>query len=247
MKKLIAMISLGISVTLAACGGGAATVAPEATSAATQLEVSAPTDAPSEPETDTDAPVATEAPAEPAGITPNFVIVAEESEARFYIDEVLLGNDKRVEGISNAIAGEMVIDFANPQSSVVGPITVDAASFSTDSGNRNRAIREFIFQAGRPGNGVITFTPVAIDGLPSSVTLGTPFEVSITGDLTIKGTTLPATFTGTITPVEENRVEGFLSTTVVWADFGLTIPSVPSVTFVDDTVLLEFEFVAARQ
>lgn len=245
MKKLIVLLSLVLSVALAACGGGAATVAPEATSAPAQPEVSSPTDVPSAPEVEAEATEApTEAPTEPAAITPNFVIVAAESEARFYIDEVLLGNDKRVEGTTSEVSGELVVDFANPQSSVVGVIAINAATFVTDSGNRNRAIREFVLQSGQPGNETITFVPLAIDGLPTSVTFGTPFEVSMTGDLTIKGITQPATFTGTITPVDEGRVEGFLSTTVLRADYGLTIPQVPSVTFVAEEVLLEFQFVA---
>jgi polyisoprenoid-binding protein YceI len=46
----------------------------------------------------------------------------------------------------------------------------------------------------------ISFTPTAVDGLPSSFVVGQPATFHLTGDLKIKDVTRPATFEVTVTP-----------------------------------------------
>jgi hypothetical protein len=54
------------------------------------------------------------------------------------------------------------------------------------------------------------------------------------------------TFTTTVTVISETRLQGTASTSINRADFELQIPNVASVANVDEVVLLEIEFVAAR-
>ena len=177
------------------------------------------------------------------------VIVPEESEARFIIDEILNGADKRVVGTTTAVEGTITADKDNPESVTVSVVKVDLSNLTTDSSFRNRAIRDFILQTGNPENQFATFEPTGYEGLPESVTIGEPFTFQITGNLTIHGVTREETFEVTITPVSENRIEGTaILSDITYGDYGVQILRLPEqVASVEDTVTLELSFVAVTQ
>jgi polyisoprenoid-binding protein YceI len=180
------------------------------------------------------------ASSDPEAIT--FEIVPEESEARFFIDEVLRGEPVTVIGTTDQIAGQIAIDPDNPAETNAGPIRINARTFVTDSSQRNRAINNFILQTNQFE--FIEFTPTGLQGLPGAVTVGQPFTFQATGDLTIRDVTKPVTFEITVTPVSETRLEVTAKSTIQRADYNLTIPSVPFVADVGEVVQLEIDFVA---
>ena len=207
--------------------------------------------APAEPTTA--APQPTEpAPAGPttAEVTSGpatYTFLAGETIARFVIDEVLSGNPKTVIGETDGVTGSITLDLSAPAEAALGPVEVDLTGLETDNGFRTRALHEAILQTGKEGNQFATFTATQIDGLPETVTPGTSYELKITGDLTIKGTTRQVTFDATVTPVSADRIEGTASLTVPYADFGVDIPFLPpQVASVEDLFRLEIDFAAAR-
>ena len=210
-----------------------------------------PTNTP-EPEPEPE-PAATAAPqqetetesSEAPGVGQTFVIAAEESEARFIIDEELFGQPKTVIGITNAISGELTVDAANPAASVIGPIQVDAGTFVTDNDRRNGAIRRFILQSNQYQ--YITFTPSEFSGMPDSAAVGDEIEFEVVGDLTIREVTQSALFIVTLQVVSDSELRGSAATIVVRKDFDLTIPQVPSVANVGEEFIVEFDFVARAQ
>lgn len=171
-----------------------------------------------------------------------FEIVSAESEARFLIDEVLSGSPITVVGTTDQVAGQIAIDTSDPAATQVGTIQVNARTLATDNDFRNRAIKNAILNT--DSYEYITFVPTAIDGLPTSVTVGEAFTFQMTGDLTVKDTTQTVTFDVTVTPVSETELAGTASTSILYSDFNLTIPDSPSVDTVADEVTLELEFVA---
>lgn len=177
----------------------------------------------------------------------NFQIAADESEARFLIDEVLLGQDNTVVGISHSISGAFAVNFEQPDNLVVGTIEVDAASFVTDDDRRNGAIRRFILEASQQGNETLAFVVDEISGAPDTAEIGVTYPVTVSGQLTVHGVTQPVEFTGEVTVMGEDRIEGLLTTTVQHADYDMNIPSVSFVAEVSETVTLEFDFVAEAQ
>lgn len=188
-----------------------------------------------------------EATAEAATAAGNFVVFdidADDSEVRFILDELLRGAPNTVTGRTDQIAGQIAVDFANPQNSQVGEIRISARSLATDNELRNRAIRSVILQSAEDRFEFINFVPTEVTGLPASMTMGEPFEFEITGDLTIRDITHPITFAVTVTADSETRIEGTATATVQRADYNLEIPSVPSVADVDEAVRLEIDFVA---
>jgi len=171
-----------------------------------------------------------------------FQIIQAESEARFLINEVLRGAPKTVVGVTDQVAGEIVVNSNNPQSAQIGPILVNARALATDNDFRNRAIKNQILRT--DDYEFITFTPTELIGLPENVAIGQSFSFQIVGDLTVTDVTQEVVFEAVITPVSETRLEGSARTTILYADYNLFIPQARLVTDVADEVIIELNFVA---
>lgn len=194
-------------------------------------------------------PTAAEGQPEPqvaaSGAT-TFELVQGQSQARFLIDEILSGNPFTVVGTASQVAGQILIDPANPAATQIGPITVNARTFATDNGSRNRAIQNAILQTG--AFEFITFTPKQIVGLPASVAVGETFSFQVIGDLQIKDVVREVTFDVSVTVESETMLSGAASARILRDDFGLgLIQTPPQVASVAAEVILELDFAAAAQ
>ncbi|MCL4870607.1 MAG: YceI family protein [Anaerolineae bacterium] len=256
---------LFLCLILAACGGrnnapveltaipiSTPTLAPATLSEPTTVPVMTPTELPAASNDAAAAPTSPpiEPTAEPTATTAaaaqftTLQIVAAESEARFTLGELLAGVPTTVIGISKQLAGEMVFNLNDLRTAQLGVIQISARDFVTDNSFRNRAIQDRILQTGT--HPLITFTPTRLIGLPAAAAVGDVLTFTIEGELTIRDITQTVTFTATVTIISETRLEGTASTSINRADFELQIPNVASVANVDEVVLLEIEFVAAR-
>jgi polyisoprenoid-binding protein YceI len=168
--------------------------------------------------------------------------LSEGSQARFYINEVLLGNDKTVEGVTSDVTGDIQFDLASPSTATVGTITINARDLTTDDNRRNGQIQNRILEASKDEFQYITFEPTSIAGLPETATVGDTFNVQMIGNLTIHGMTLEKTFDVAVTVASETQLTGLGSTTITHQEFELSIPRVPLVASVGDEVKLEIEF-----
>lgn len=208
----------------------------------TPAEAAAPTEAPAE-EAAAPADAAPDAAASAAGpIT--FRFAADGTEARFLIDEVLMGQDKTVVGATALVEGELTVDPGNPAAVQVGAIRIDASDLTTDDDRRTNRVRNDILKASQEAYRYITFTPTSITGLPAAAAAGDSFTFQATGDLTILDTTLPVTFDMSVTAVDDATLQGAGVATIRYADFGISIPQVPMVASVSDDVKLEIDFTA---
>ncbi len=160
------------------------------------------------------------------------------SSVAFEIDEILNGSPKRVVGVTSEVAGEALIDFSDPTASVLGPTVINVRTLETDSGFRDRAMRGPILGSSRDENEFAVFEPISIEGLPEEAAVGDTVNLVVTGDFTLSGTTMPVVFDIEVGLVSEERIEVSGTATVRRSDFGLQIPSVPSVSDVDDEILL---------
>jgi polyisoprenoid-binding protein YceI len=231
-------VLVGGALLAAACGTGpgAAPVAPVQAPARPALPTATGQNQPS-------GTVITEGADPSAGVV--FHVLPDQSQARFLIDEILAGSPKVVVGATSEVSGEIVGDFASPEGVAVGPIQVDMSALRTDNNFRNRAIHDAILQTGDEANRYAVFQVTGVEGLPSEVAFGTPYELTLNGDLTIHGVTRNVTFSATVTPVSETRLEGAASASMPFSDFGIQILRLPpQVASVGDTVTLEIDFVA---
>lgn len=165
------------------------------------------------------------------------------STASFTIDEVLRGNPTTVVGVSSVVLRQVQIDPAELARSEIGTILVNARDFTTDSGNRNRAIRGPILDTEVVE--FIEFAPTSIDGLEGPLQAGTVFEFAVTGGLTIRDITKEVVFDVTASIDGRGFLVGRAEASVLRSDFRLTIPNAPGVADVSDEVRLTLEFEAA--
>lgn len=173
-----------------------------------------------------------------------FRIDQEASEVRFLIDETLNGNEIVVTGRTNEIAGDILVDYDNPQQSEIGTIRINMRTVATDNEFRNQAIRGMILLSAEDQYEFSDLVVTQVSGLPETVTLGEPFDVTIDGTLTLRGEPQPVTFDATITPVSETEISGTASSVVRYADLGVDIPRVPpQVANIGEEVTLELDFV----
>jgi polyisoprenoid-binding protein YceI len=173
-------------------------------------------------------------------------IVAEESEVRFTLTEDLRGVFTTVVGVTQDVAGDIIIDFGSPANSQIGEIRINARTIVTDNEFRNRAIRGEILQSSSDAYEFISFIPTAVSGTPASVAVGESITFQVTGDLKIREIVQSVTFDVTATLVAQDRLEGTGTTVVTRTQYNLTIPSVPGVANVSDEVTLEIDFVATQ-
>lgn len=253
-RKLFVTAILLLMLTLAACSSDstpetAPTEASPAQPAATQAPAK-PTPAPvaeatAAPAAEEAAPAETPAALETASESITFAIDPAQSEARFVINEELMGSPKTVVGVNSTVSGEVTVNPGEPGSVAIGTITIGANDFVTDSGRRNGAIQRFILQSG--SYSTITFTPTAIEGVPASVAVGDSLSLQVTGDLTIREITRSETFAIEVQVVSASELRISGETQVLREHYELSIPSVPSVANVTNEVQLQFDFVATAQ
>lgn len=167
-------------------------------------------------------------------------VVAEESEAKYSLNEILSGVPTLVVGTSRQLSGQIMVDTSvKPAIVTIGDIKLDAASFTTDKPMRDKNVVSLILKSDKPENKYIVFHTTNISGVPETLSANQSFPVEITGDLTISGVTKPATFKGQMTWKGDGGVTGSASTDLTYANFGLVIPNFPFLANVDPIVKLE--------
>ncbi len=171
-----------------------------------------------------------------------FDISPDNSQVSFNIYEELAGQPKTVVGTSNQVAGQLALNLTDLSQSQIGVIQVDARTLSTDSNQRNNAIKNFILNTNQYE--YITFTPTQITGLSGSAQTGQAVTFQIAGNLTIRNVTKPVVFEVTVQGQNNSQLTGTATTTIQRSDYNLTIPSVPNVANVGQDVKLEINFTA---
>ncbi|XPP27780.1 MAG: YceI family protein [Leucobacter sp.] len=166
-------------------------------------------------------------------------IVAAGSEAGYRVNEVLNGVDVTVTGRTTEVTGGLTVNELTLESA---EFTVDVASISTDSSNRDSYFRDDAMQ--------VAVHPTATFRLTSPVTTSAPplagetVEHELTGELTLAGVTRTVTFTA------QARTDGSIGEIagqipITFSDFGVTAPSLGFVS-VEDSGYVEFQLVLER-
>lgn len=76
-----------------------------------------------------------------------FTIDQSQSEARFILDEELLGAPKIVIGTTPLVSGEITVDLADLTKTTLSTIQIDASDLTTDSDRRDGAMQRFVLQS----------------------------------------------------------------------------------------------------
>jgi polyisoprenoid-binding protein YceI len=184
-----------------------------------------------------------------------------DSVARFLIVERIFNRENTVEGTTRQIDGAFLIDYLgadirvgqfeiNVRDIETRSLDVDISERGWTDGERDVVIRGQILESGRDEYEFATFDPTGVEGVPDDFALGDTLNIQVNGDLTIKGVTSRVSFDMELSLEAENRISGFATTTVRWADFDITVPYVggnSDVNAIEDSVELQLEFTAEEE
>lgn len=206
----------------------------------TQTAAAQPTQPPAA--TEAAPPQPTEAAAPAAGSATVYRIDAAQSEARYEVGETFFQGNRFVTAIgrTKGIAGDVLVDFANPANSQIGTIVIDVSQLTSDESRRDNYIRNNALESSQYPQA--TFKPTKIEGIPASVKPGDTLTLQVTGDLTVKQTTKPVTFVVTLT-TGEDQLSGSAETQVLLSDFGVG-PIQLAMLATEDQAKLAFDFIA---
>lgn len=187
-------------------------------------------------------PAATDDGSAAPGALRLYQISQDASQVTFELDEDLRGQRTTVVGTTNQVAGEMALNLADLSTAQIGVIQINARTLLTDNSFRNRAIHNEILETG--AHEFITFTPTNISGLPPAAAVGQEISFTVDGQLTIRDITQPVTFNVVAVAQSETMLTGHATTTIERTAFNLTIPQVPQVANVEETIDLTLTFTA---
>ena len=171
------------------------------------------------------------------------IIPGSGSTASYRIEERLGGFARTTVGTTTAVAGEILVNVAEPALSRVGEIVVNVETLKSDSNLRDKRIRhDYLESSHWP---FVRFTPTSIEGLRVDFTDGASYDFSITGELTVKETTRTETFNGTVTATED-RLVAAVSATVLSSHYGVGPINIARLVHTSDEVTLTFALSADR-
>ncbi len=163
-------------------------------------------------------------------------VIGPGSELGYRVAEVLFGVPTEGVGRTDQVTGSIRLDG---DVLAEASFTVDVASITSDDGRRDNQFRGRIMSANEFPTA--TFTLTAPSALGVEAAEGASVTATVTGDLTLRGVTLPVEVA-----VEARITDGRLgvlgSVPVVFTDFGITDPSITGIR-VEPDGLIEFVLV----
>lgn len=171
-----------------------------------------------------------------------YTIDQSKSQVSFAINETLREKPFTAIGTTSTILGDVAFDGNRL---TFGTIRVNARTLKTDDTRRDGALARVILKSEQVENEFIVFTPTGMNRIPKTIPRGTPFSFELLGDMTISGITKPATFLVTLT-MNDTTIESTFESQITRDDFGLTIPSLPFIASVDNTITINGTVVANR-
>lgn len=174
-----------------------------------------------------------------------FAIVPEQSQAQYAVEEEFFGQAipfVTAVGKTNAIDGSVTLDFADGGVSIANStFTVDLGTLKSDSGRRDRAIRERWLESAKYP--LATFVATDVEKLPADADFGKDVAFQVAGDMTIRDTTQPLTWDMTA-KLDGETLTGNASTFLYMKDFGFDAPDVAGILKVTDGVTVTVQFTA---
>ncbi|MEL0282981.1 MAG: YceI family protein [Ilumatobacter sp.] len=167
------------------------------------------------------------------GDTDGLWVIGAGSELGYRVAEVLFGVPTEGVGRTDQVTGELRLDGTVLTEAT---FTVDVATITSDDGRRDNQFRGRIMSASEFPTATFTLTSPADLGVEA--TEGASVTTAVSGDLTLRGVTLPVEVA-----VEARITDGRLgvlgTVPVVFTDFGIADPSITGIT-VEPDGLIEF-------
>lgn len=241
MKRTLPLV-LFLVLILASCSAQAEPISVTPQPAEIEnTQAAAPTSPPATTEPTVTAPTA--APSGLSGAV-TFSIVPEESKVSYEVGETFFNQNNRFNlaiGVTQVISGSVFADLDNPPASSIGPIEVDISQFTSDSTRRDNAIRGRWLESSQFP--IATFVSTQIVGLPDSYVEGQDYNLTVTGDLTVRNVTRSVTFEVTAR-LQGDTLLGRAETTVLLSEYNIGPIDIAGMLKTEDEARLILEFTA---
>jgi len=170
-----------------------------------------------------------------------FVIGPTGNEARYRVNEVLMGatlpND--AVGVTKSVSGTIL---AYPDGRIVkdsSKIVIRLDSLKSDKDRRDGFLRRRTLETEK--HPTVELIPTSIRGFNGTLPASGEVKFQLLGDLVLKGVPRPTVWNVTAR-AEGQEVAGTATTAFTFKDAGLDQPKVPVVLSVADTIKLEYDF-----
>jgi polyisoprenoid-binding protein YceI len=175
------------------------------------------------------------------GAALRLVLAPTGNAARYRVREQLVGHDMPNDAVGETqkLSGAISIDSNGKIMRDASKFTVDAGSFVSDKNRRDGFVRGRLLEADEYPT--IVFVPATVSGVSLPLPTSGSRDITMTGDLTVRGVTRPTTWKGTV-QFNNAGVAGTASTAFTFDDMGLEQPRVPVLLSVADTIKLEINF-----
>jgi polyisoprenoid-binding protein YceI len=178
---------------------------------------------------------------------PHKLEVTTGTRARYKVREQLAGINfpSDAVGTTEAVTGVVVIKPDGSIDAAQSKLTVDLKTLSSDQQMRDGYVQNRTLETAKFPT--MEFVPKRAVGLPAPLPAGTQAQAcfQLIGDLTLHGVTKEATWN--VVAVFGNEVVGGRATTTIdFASYNMTKPSLARLVSVDDKIELEIEFRCKR-
>ncbi len=170
-----------------------------------------------------------------------FSIDSDQSSIGYSVAERLAGTSRTAVGSTSAVAGDIVLDMVDPSLSTVGTIIVNVETLTSDSSLRDKRIRHDFLESSLYR--FAEFTPEVVNGWPTEIADGEAYNITLTGDLTVKETTSTETFTGTASLTGDNLAVD-VSASILMSTYDVGPISIAGLVSTDDELTLTIDVVA---
>lgn len=178
---------------------------------------------------------------------PHKLEIAEGTKARYKVREQLAGISfpSDAVGTTEAVTGTLVVNPDGSIDATKSKLTVDLRTLKSDQQMRDGYIQRNTLESEKFP--MIEFVPKRATGLPVPMPAGMGAQAGfqLIGDMTLHGVTKEATW-NVVATFGNDQVAGRATTTLQFATFNLTKPSLARLMSVDDKIDLEIEFRAKR-
>lgn len=227
-KSLLGLLAWCIPLLLTACASTGAATNPPQDPVVAAAATDAPTTAASSP-----APL-------PAG-TRSWVLASDGNQVSYRVREQLANRSFPTDavGTTTSVTGKLALGADGQPVAGASQFSVDLTNLRSDSGGRDRYVRQNTLQTDQFPSAV--FTPKAVQGISSPLPTSGKVTFQLSGDLTIHGVTKPTTWDVTA-EVNGQEITGAATTTFTFSDFGMQAPRAFVVLSVEDKIQLGYDF-----
>lgn len=163
-----------------------------------------------------------------------FVVLSGDSSAKYVVEETLSGLPSTAVGTTTDVTGEIYLTAEGLYDGLESKFMVDLSTLKTDESRRDNYVRSNVLQTNQFP--FAEFVIESLDGFPAGYVEGEEASLTLGGTMTIKGVSLPLTFT-VLARQADDVLTATADTQFNMSDFGIDPPQVVLAKAKDGVVL----------